>query len=116
MSVIEVDLRLRSPHWSRVRTSDDTTIDGNGLWVQADTGCSDPTDPEVLASHPGRLAAIRINGDEVLLAQDRLRSWPLFWSLENGPDGARRLVISDDATLMREAVSAPNYQDRKSVV
>ena len=112
MSVIEVDLRLRSPHWSRVRTSDDTTIDGNGLWVRADTGCSDPTDPEVLASHPGRLAAIRINGDEVLLAQDRLRSWPLFWSLENGPDGARRLVISDDATLMREAVSAPRLDAR----
>ena len=112
MSVIEVDLRLRSPHWSRVRTSDDTTIDGNGLWVRADTGCSDPTDPEVLASHPGHLAAIRINGDEVLLAQDRLRSWPLFWSLENGPDGARRLVISDDATLMREAVSAPRLDAR----
>ena len=48
MSAIEVDLRLRSPHWSRVKTSADTVIDSNGLWVRADHDCSDPTDPEVL--------------------------------------------------------------------
>ena len=112
MSAIEVDLRLRSPHWSRVTTSADTVNDGNGLWVRADHDCSDPTDPEVLASHPGRLAAIQIDGDEVVLAQDRLRSWPLFWSLEDGLSGAQRLVISDDATLMREAVSAPRLDAR----
>ena len=112
MSAIEVDLRLRSPHWSRVKTSADTVIDGNGLWVRADHDCSNPTDPEVLASHPGRLAAIRIDGDEVVLAQDRLRSWPLFWSLEDGLSGAQRLVVSDDATLMREAVSAPRLDAR----
>ena len=112
MSAIEVDLRLRSPHWSRVKTSADTVIDSNGLWVRADHDCSGPTDPEVLASHPGRLAAIRIDGDEVVLAQDRLRSWPLFWSLEDGLSGAQRLVVSDDATLMREAVSAPRLDAR----
>ena len=112
MSAIEVDLRLRSPHWSRVTASADTVNDGNGLWVRADHDCSDPTDPEVLASHPGRLAAIQIDGDEVVLAQDRLRSWPLFWSLEDGVGGAQRLVISDDATLMREAVSTPRLDAR----
>ena len=62
MSAIEVDLRLRSPHWSRVTTSVDTVNDGNGLWVRADHDCSDPTDPEVLVSHPGRLTAIQIDG------------------------------------------------------
>ena len=112
MSAIEVDLRLRSPHWSRVTTSVDTVNDGNGLWVRADHDCSDPTDPEVLVSHPGRLTAIQIDGDEVVLAQDRLRSWPLFWSLEDGMSDAQRLVISDDATLMREAVSAPRLDAR----
>lgn len=112
MSAIEVDLRLRSPHWSRVTTSVDTVNDGNGLWVRADHDCSDPTDPEVLVSHPGRLTAIQIDGDKVVLAQDRLRSWPLFWSLEDGMSDAQRLVISDDATLMREAVSAPRLDAR----
>ena len=112
MSAIEVDLRLRSPHWSRVTTSVDTVNDGNGLWVRADHDCSDPTNPEVLVSHPGRLTAIQIDGDEVVLAQDRLRSWPLFWSLEDGMSDAQRLVISDDATLMREAVSAPRLDAR----
>jgi len=86
--------------------------DGNGLWVRADHDCSDPTAPEVLVSHPGRLTAIQIDGDEVVLAQDRLRSWPLFWSLEDGMSDAQRLVISDDATLMREAVSAPRLDAR----
>ena len=35
MSAIEVDLRLRSPHWSRVTTSADTVTDGNGLTITA---------------------------------------------------------------------------------
>ena len=95
------------------------------LWLRADSDCSDPTDPAVLASHPGRLAAIRIDDDEVVLAQDRLRSWPLFWALEDlgGPEHAgdcgtdpgkarsgRRLVISDDSTLMRGAVTSPRLE------
>ena len=130
MSIIEVDLRLRSAQWSRVsplNSTAETATDHAELWLRADSDCSDPTDPAVLASHPGRLAAIRIDDDEVVLAQDRLRSWPLFWALEDlgGPEHAgdcgtdpgrarsgRRLVISDDSTLMRGAVTSPRLDPR----
>ena len=108
VSVIDVELRLTSPQWQQTGPSDGTA---ESLWVRCDTSCPDPTDPEVLASHPGRLTAIRVNDDEVVLAQDRLRSWPLFWALENGADG-RRLIISDDATAMRGALSAPRLNPR----
>ena len=108
MSVIDVELRLTSSQWQQTGPSDGTA---ESLWVRCDTSCPDPTDPEVLASHPGRLTAIRVNDDEVVLAQDRLRSWPLFWALENGADG-RRLIISDDATAMRGALSAPRLNPR----
>ena len=108
VSVIDVELRLTSPQWQQTGPSDGTA---ESLWVRCDTSCPDPTDPEVLASHPGRLTAIRVNDDEVVLAQDRLRSWPLFWALENGADG-RRLIISDDATAMRGALSAPRLDPR----
>ena len=108
MSVIDVELRLTSPQWQQTGPSDGTA---ESLWMRCDTSCPDPTDPEVLASHPGRLTAIRVNDDEVILAQDRLRSWPLFWALENGADG-RRLIISDDATAMRGALSAPRLDPR----
>ena len=130
MSIIEVDLRLRSAQWSRVSPLNSTAKTAKNhaeLWLRADSDCSDPTDPAVLASHPGRLAAIRIDDDEVVLAQDRLRSWPLFWALEDlgGPEHAgdcgtdpgrarsgRRLVISDDSTLMRGAVTSPRLDPR----
>ena len=82
MSVIDVELRLTSPQWQQTGPSDGTA---ESLWVRCDTSCPDPTDPEVLASHPGRLTAIRVNDDEVILAQDRLRSWPCFWPLRTGP-------------------------------
>ena len=108
MNVIDVELRLTSPQWQQTAASGSTT---ESLWMRCDTPCPDPTDPEVLASHPGRLTAIRVNDDEVILAQDRLRSWPLFWALENGADG-RRLIISDDATAMRGALSAPRLDPR----
>ena len=108
MNVIDVELRLTSPQWQQTAASGSTT---ESLWMRCDTPCPDPTDPEVLASHPGRLTAIRVNDDEVVLAQDRLRSWPLFWALENGADG-RRLIISDDATAMRGALSAPRLDPR----
>ena len=109
MSVIDVELRLTSPQWQQTAPSGDTA---ESLWVRCDTLCSDPTDPKVLVSHPGRLTAIRINDDEVVLAQDRLRSWPLFWALENRADGGRRLIVSDDATAMRGALSAPRLDPR----
>ncbi|WP_167145170.1 asparagine synthase-related protein [Actinomyces sp. ZJ308] len=109
MSVIEVELRLTSPQWQQTASSGDST---GSLWVRCDTPCPDPTDPEILVSHPGRLTAVRIKDDEVVLAQDRLRSWPLFWTLEDGADGGRRLVISDDATAMRDALSNPRLDPR----
>lgn len=109
MSVIDVELRLTSPQWQQTAPSGDTT---ESLWVRCDTPCPDPTDPKVLVSHPGRLTAIRISDDEVVLAQDRLRSWPLFWALENRADGGRRLIVSDDATAMRGALSAPRLDPR----
>ena len=130
MSIIEVDLRLRSAQWSRVSPLNSTAKTATNhaeLWLRADSDCSDPTDPAVLASHPGRLAAIRIDDDEVVLAQDRLRSWPLFWALEDlgGPEHAgdcgtdpgrarsgRRLIVSDDSTLMRGAVTSPRLDPR----
>ena len=130
MSIIEVDLRLRSAQWSRVsplNSTAETATNHAELWLRADFDCSDPTDPAVLASHPGRLAAIRIDDDEVVLAQDRLRSWPLFWALEDlgGPEHAgdcgtdpgrvrsgRRLIVSDDSTLMRGAVTSPRLDPR----
>ena len=130
MSIIEVDLRLRSAQWSRVSPLNSTAKTAKNhaeLWLRADSDCSDPTDPAVLASHPGRLAAIRIDDDEVVLAQDRLRSWPLFWALEDlgGPEHAgdcgtdpgrarsgRRLIVSDDSTLMRGAVASPRLDPR----
>ena len=109
MSVIDVELRLTSPQWQQTAPSGDTT---ESLWVRCDTPCPDPTDPKVLVSHPGRLTAIRISDDEVVLAQDRLRSWPLFWALENRADGGRRLIVSDNATAMRGALSAPRLDPR----
>ena len=130
MSIIEVDLRLRSAQWSRVSPLNSTAKTATNhaeLWLRADSDCSDPVDPAVLASHPGRLAAIRIDDDEVVLAQDRLRSWPLFWALEDlgGPEHAgdcgtdpgrarsgRRLIVSDDSTLMRGAVTSPRLDPR----
>lgn len=130
MSIIEVDLRLRSAQWSRVSPLNSTAKTATNhaeLWLRADSDCSDPVDPAVLASHPGRLAAIRIDDDEVVLAQDRLRSWPLFWALEDlgGPEHAgdcgtdpgrvrsgRRLIVSDDSTLMRGAVASPRLDPR----
>ncbi len=130
MSIIEVDLRLRSAQWSRVsplNSTAETATDHAELWLRADSDCSDPTDPAVLASHPGRLAAIRIDDDEVVLAQDRLRSWPLFWALEDlggaehagdcgtGPErvrSGRRLIVSDDSALMRGAVTSPRLDPR----
>ena len=130
MSIIEVDLRLRSAQWSRVsplNSTAETATNHAELWLRADSDCSDPVDPAVLASHPGRLAAIRIDDDEVVLAQDRLRSWPLFWALEDlggpehagdcgtGPERARsgrRLIVSDDSTLMRGAVASPRLDPR----
>ena len=130
MSIIEVDLRLRSAQWSRISPLNSTAKTATNhaeLWLRADSDCSDPTDPAVLASHPGRLAAIRIDDDEVVLAQDRLRSWPLFWALEDlgGPEHAgdcgtdpgrarsgRRLIVSDDSTLMRGAVTSPRLDPR----
>ena len=130
MSIIEVDLRLRSAQWSRVSPLNSTAKTATNhaeLWLRADSDCSDPTDPAVLASHPGRLAAIRIDDDEVVLAQDRLRSWPLFWALEDlgSPEHAgdcgtdpgrarsgRRLIVSDDSTLMRGAVASPRLDPR----
>ena len=125
-----MDLRLRSAQWSRVSPLNSTAKTATNhaeLWLRADSDCSDPTDPAVLASHPGRLAAIRIDDDEVVLAQDRLRSWPLFWALEDlgGPEHAgdcgtdpgrarsgRRLIVSDDSTLMRGAVTSPRLDPR----
>ena len=82
MSIIEVDLRLRGAQWFRVSppngvvsTAKTATnhADHAELWLRADSDCSDPTDPAVLASHPGRLAAIRIDDDEVVMANDSLR-------------------------------------------
>lgn len=130
MSIIEVDLRLRSAQWSRVSPLNSTAKTATNhaeLWLRADSDCSDPVDPAVLASHPGRLAAIRIDDDEVVLAQDRLRSWPLFWALEDlgGPEHAgdcgtdpgrarsgRRLIVSDDSALMRGAIASPRLDPR----
>ena len=109
MSVIDVELRLTSPQWQQTAPSGDTA---ESLWVRCDTPCPDPTDPKVLVSHPGRLTAIRISDDEVVLAQDRLRSWPLFWALENRADGGRRLIVSDNATAMHGALSAPRLDPR----
>lgn len=109
MSAFEVELRLTSPQWQQTGPSHGTTA---SLWVRCDTFCPDPTDPEVLAAHPGRLTAVRVDDTEVVLAQDRLRSWPLFWALQDGSDGAPRLIISDDATTMRAALSDPRLDPR----
>lgn len=66
VSVIDVELRLTSPQWQQTGPSDGTA---ESLWVRCDTSCPDPTDPEVLASHPGRLTAIRVNDDEVKIGR-----------------------------------------------
>ena len=109
MSAFEVELRLTSPQWQQITPSDGIT---GSLWMRCDAFCPDPTDPEVLAAHPGRLTAVQVDGTEVVLTQDRLRSWPLFWALQDGADGGRRLVISDDATAMRAALSDPHLDPR----
>ena len=109
MSAFEVELRLTSPQWQQTAPSDDVT---ESLWMRCDAFCHNPTDPDVLAAHPGRLTAVQVDSTEVVLAQDRLRSWPLFWTLQDGADGGRRLVISDDATAMRAALSDPHLDPR----
>lgn len=109
MSAFEVELRLTSPQWQQTAPSDDVT---ESLWMRCDAFCHSPTDPDVLAAHPGRLTAVQVDSTEVVLAQDRLRSWPLFWTLQDGADGGRRLVISDDATAMRAALSDPHLDPR----
>lgn len=151
MGVVEVDLRLQSPEWRRAEPRSaggghdagdgigentdgpigaGTPASTAGLWVRSDLPCPDPTDPDALASHPGRLAAVRVGRDEVVLAQDRIRSWPLLWALEEVPadgDGGRsaqgagpgsapskayRLIISDDSALMREFLGSPRLDPR----
>ena len=113
MSIIEVDLRLRGAQWFRVSppngvvsTAKTATnhADHAELWLRADSDCSDPTDPAVLASHPGRLAAIRIDDDEVVLAavlgdrgprgggaRRRLRDWSGAVAIGRAPHRQRRL-------------------------
>lgn len=63
-------------------------------------------DPRWLAHHPGRLAAVGVGGGRLVLAADRLRSWPLLWAVEPGAPG--RLVVSDDASTMLGALSRPS--------
>lgn len=124
MNDLEVDLRLISPHWRR-EAADATTGESAvapagaptsvpGLWVRSDLPCPAPTDPAALRSHPGRLAAVEVGAGEVVLAQDRLRSWPLFWSIQPpaSPQARPRLVISDDAAAMRGALESPALDER----
>lgn len=114
---LEVDLRLISPHWREggagAGTGGAAAPGAPGLWVRGDLPCPAPTDPAALRAHPGRLAAVEVGADEVVLAQDRLRSWPLFWSIQpSAPGRPRRLVISDDAAAMRAALEAPALDER----
>lgn len=134
VSSIEVDLRLTHPHWRRVEPQEhpqdqaqpqesaapgapapqEGAPQGPGLFVRSDRPCLRPTDPEALREHPGRLAAVEVGQGEMVLAQDRLRSWPLFWSVQppSSPGARGRLVVSDDAAVMRQAVEAPTLDER----
>lgn len=128
VSSIEVDLRLTHPHWRRPEPQEqpqesaapgapapqEGAPQGPGLFVRSDRPCRRPTNPEALREHPGRLAAVEVGQGEVVLAQDRLRSWPLFWSIQrpSSPGSRGRLVVSDDAAVMRQAVVEPTLDER----
>ena len=71
---MDTDLSLISPAWTQA---------GAGLHLRSDHPCTHPTSPRVLRDHPGRLAAVEVTEDQVTLAVDRLRSWPLFWAVED---------------------------------
>ncbi|WP_172119780.1 asparagine synthase-related protein [Actinomyces faecalis] len=101
---MEIDLRLAAPQWTRREAP---YPHGQGTVVthtRCDHPCASPTLPQTLHTHPGRLAAVRVSGEQVELAVDRLRSWPLLWSLQ---DAGSRLVVSDDPQLMLQALSSP---------
>ncbi|QPL05809.1 MULTISPECIES: asparagine synthase-related protein [Actinomyces] len=92
---MDIDLSLASPAWTAV---------ADGLRVRADHPCTAPTSPDVLRDHPGRLAAVEVTEEHVLLAVDRLRSWPLFWAAR---DGGRRLLVTDDPAALRSGLECP---------
>ena len=92
---MDTDLSLISPAWTQA---------GAGLHLRSDHPCTHPTSPRVLRDHPGRLAAVEVTEDQVTLAVDRLRSWPLFWAVE---DAGARLLVSDDPTALLSGLTNP---------
>lgn len=98
---MKIDLALRAPQWAALTPTDCggpcTVAPESSVHVRADYPCPAPTDPQVLRSHPGRLAAVRVTASTVELAVDRLRSWPLFWALT---DFGSRLLVTDSLSLI----------------
>ena len=105
---MEIDLRLTAPGWtegSRSRDPDDADS-ATTVMVRADHPCTDPVSPTALRNHPGRLAAVRVEDDRMVLAVDRLRSWPLFWTV-TGRGDSRRLLVADSADAVLGAMEEP---------
>lgn len=61
------------------------------------------TDAEAFRAVAGHWTGLLETGDSVLLAQDPLRSWPLF--LATAPDGS--VTITDDISVARKAAGNP---------
>ena len=107
-STVEIDLRLTAPGWvespQAVNTSgaDDAAV----IMARADHPCPDPVSPAALRDHPGRLAAVRVEEERVVLAVDRLRSWPLFWTVTGRGDD-RRLLVADSTEAVLGALDDP---------
>ena len=107
-STVEIDLRLTAPGWvespQAVNTSgaDDAAV----IMARADHPCPDPVSPAVLRDHPGRLAAVRVEEERIVLAVDRLRSWPLFWTVTGRGDD-RRLLVADSTEAVLGTLDDP---------
>ncbi|MCI7456816.1 asparagine synthase-related protein [Actinomyces urogenitalis] len=105
---MKIDLALRAPQWAALTPTDcggPCAVDPeSSVHVRADYPCPAPTDPQVLRSHPGRLAAVRVTASTVELAVDRLRSWPLFWALT---DFGSRLLVTDSPSELLGSLDAP---------
>lgn len=104
---MQIDLRLTAPGWAESSGSTDPGgADSAVVVVRADRPCADPVSPAVLRDHPGRLAAVRVEEERVVLAVDRLRSWPLFWTVTGRGDD-RRLLVADSAEAVLGALEDP---------
>ncbi|WP_067781784.1 asparagine synthase-related protein [Actinomyces vulturis] len=96
---------LTSPQWQPVHASETDSPPHHSRrlgYIRADHPLTvdDLSSPDVMAHHPERAGGIIISDDEVLIVQDRLRSWPLLWTILS-PDGEDPVcVISDDANAL----------------